>query len=118
MASRRSLLWAAVKIGGLISLLSAGPVFAEQPSAAQLQEGKALFTDGAVPACSICHTLEAAGSKGTIGPVLDELKPDAALVIKAIKQGVGAMPAYEDKLTEAQIKTLAAFVSESTGGNR
>ena len=46
--------------------------------------GKKLFTTLAVPACAVCHTLKDAGAEGAVGPVLDELKPDAARVSKAL----------------------------------
>src|SRR5689334_21103747 len=42
--------------------------------------------------CGGCHTLKAAGTSGSIGPDLDELKPDAARVLAALKSGPGAMP--------------------------
>lgn len=79
-----------------------------------LEEGKALFTKGAMPACAACHTLAHAGASGEIGPVLDELKPNAARVEKAIRNGIGQMPAY-DKLTDAQIRQLADYVARVTG---
>src|SRR5687768_12290498 len=41
------------------------------------EAGEAIFTE---QACGGCHTLEAAGSSGTIGPNLDESKPDFDLV--------------------------------------
>lgn len=103
---------------GLLLLLPVGASFATDPSAEQLEEGKQLFMEGAVPACAICHTLEAAGSTGEIGPVLDELKPDADRVVRALHQGVGAMPSYDGKLTEEQMSALAAFVAASTNAER
>lgn len=84
----------------------------------QMKMGKQLFTKGAVPACAICHTLEDAGAEGAIGPVLDELKPDAERVIKALQAGLGVMPSYEGKLTEAQMKALATYVSHASGGEK
>lgn len=84
--------------------------------AAQLARGKALFTGQAVPACAVCHTLQAAGSEGQVGPVLDELKPTAERVRKALRAGLGAMPSYGDKLSAADIDALALFVARSSGG--
>ena len=49
--------------------------------AAQLQQGKVLFGQGAVPACALCHALKDAGAEGAVGPSLDELKPDAKRVL-------------------------------------
>ena len=35
--------------------------------------GEAVFKDN----CATCHTLSAAGASGTVGPNLDDVKPDA-----------------------------------------
>lgn len=99
----------------------AAAVFAAAPAraaddAAQRTLGKQLFMGGAVPACAICHTLADAGSEGAVGPVLDELKPDAARVAAALRDGVGAMPSYRDKLTEEQIAAIARYVAVASGG--
>ena len=79
-----------------------------------LQDGKLLFTRTAVPACAVCHTLKHAGALGEIGPPLDELKPDAARVEKAIRNGIGQMPA-NTVLTEDQVKLLARYVAGVAG---
>ena len=50
---------------------------------------KAMFTGN----CGGCHTLADAGTTGTVGPNLDELKPDEATVEHQIANGGGAMPA-------------------------
>lgn len=76
-------------------------------------EGKRLFMGGVSPPCMLCHTLKAAGAEGTVGPSLDELKPDAARVAKALKNGIGQMPAFP-QLTEAQIQALARYVEQAT----
>ena len=60
--------------------ISCFAVGAQADEAAQMQRGKQLFTSAAVPACAVCHTLKDAGAEGAIGPVLDELQPDAARV--------------------------------------
>lgn len=79
-----------------------------------MEEGKKLFTQVAKPACAVCHTLEHAGAQGAIGPNLDELKPDAARVEKAIRNGVGQMPAFTS-LNDEQILSLARYVAGATG---
>ncbi len=66
--------------------------------------------------CGSCHTLEAAGSSGTIGPNLDEAKPDKELVIDRVTNGSGPMPAFGEQLSEQQIADVAAYVVESTSG--
>lgn len=80
--------------------------------------GKQLFTAGAVPACAVCHTLKDAGAEGAIGPVLDELQPEAARVAKALRSGVGAMPSYAGKLSDEQIDALATYVSSASRGKK
>ncbi len=82
---------------------------------AQMQRGRALFTGKAAPPCALCHTLAAAGSDGQIGPVLDELKPDAARVRRVLQSGLGVMPSYAGKLDAADMEALAQFVSRSAG---
>ena len=82
--------------------------------AAQMAVGKQLFTTGATPACAICHTLRDAGSEGAIGPVFNDLQPDAARVSKALHDGLGAMPSFKDTLTEEQIAALALYVSKAS----
>jgi mono/diheme cytochrome c family protein len=64
--------------------------------------------------CGSCHTLEAAGSTGTIGPNLDEAMPDHDLIVERVTNGAGPMPSFKDSLSEQQIQDVAAFVFEST----
>lgn len=82
----------------------------------ELALGKALFSQSAVPACGICHTLNDAGTSGQIGPPLDELKPSTERVVAALRNGIGMMPSYRDTLTEAQIQALARYVSTVSQG--
>ena len=85
---------------------------------AQLAEGRALFVGGATPACAICHTLKDAGATGSVGPVLDELRPDEDRVAAAVRGGIGAMPSFSASLTAAQIRALARYVAKASGGAR
>ncbi|HZH08349.1 MAG TPA: cytochrome c [Lautropia sp.] len=80
--------------------------------------GKELFLKGTVPSCAVCHTLQEAGAEGAVGPVLDELKPDAARVAKALRDGLGQMPSFKDKLTEDQIAALSLYVAKASGGGQ
>ena len=98
-----------VLVAGLVLLL-APPL-----SASGDELGKKVFTQIAQPSCAICHTLKAAGAVGTIGPSLDELKPDKARVRDAVHNGVGVMPPFADKLTPEQIEAVIAFVAKSAG---
>jgi cytochrome c6 len=85
--------------------------------AAQMMQGKALFTN-AVPACAVCHTLKDAGAEGAVGPILDEIKPDSARIVKALRNGLGNMPSYKAILTEDQIAALARYVSRASGAEK
>jgi mono/diheme cytochrome c family protein len=76
--------------------------------------GRQLFVKDATPSCAICHTLADAGASGAIGPSLDELKPDATRVVKALKTGIGQMPAYP-QLSEEQVQALARYVARASG---
>ena len=80
-----------------------------------LAAGRKRFTEGASPPCALCHTLADAGAAGAIGPVLDELKPDAERVAKAIRNGIGQMPSYRATLSDADIEALAEYVSKAAG---
>ena len=75
--------------------------------------GKRLFVETASPPCGVCHSLEAAGARGVIGPNLDELRPDARRIRTAIAQGVGAMPAYAEQLTDREVNALVAFITST-----
>jgi cytochrome c6 len=89
-----------------------GAIFSAAAPAHAQEDGKKLFTS-VTPACALCHRLKDAGAEGQIGPSLDELKPDAARVIKALRVGIGQMPAFP-QLTEDQIKALAVYVESAT----
>jgi mono/diheme cytochrome c family protein len=75
--------------------------------------GEAVFASAG---CGGCHTLEAAGSTGAVGPNLDEAKPDAALVVERVTKGKAPMPSFKGQLSEKQIEDVAAYVVESTKG--
>jgi heme/copper-type cytochrome/quinol oxidase subunit 1 len=66
--------------------------------------------------CGSCHTLSAAGTSGAIGPNLDDLRPDTAQVVEAIKRGGaggGGMPA--NLITGADAEAVANFVARNAG---
>jgi outer membrane protein assembly factor BamB len=65
--------------------------------------------------CASCHTLAAAGSTGTVGPNLDQLKPSDAATVKQVTNGGGGMPAFASTLSKAQIQSVALFVSSVAG---
>lgn len=96
-------------------VLASGTVLAAGPEA-QMALGKQLFTK-VTPACALCHTLRDAGAEGAVGPVLDELRPDAQRVTAALRHGIGSMPSFQGVLTEAEIAALALYVSRASRGN-
>jgi mono/diheme cytochrome c family protein len=75
--------------------------------------GSAVFASGG---CGGCHTLAAAHATGTVGPNLDQLKPNYQAVTAQVTNGGAAMPAFKSKLSTKQIADVAAFVVDSTGG--
>jgi mono/diheme cytochrome c family protein len=74
--------------------------------------GKTIFS---AQGCGSCHVLSDAGSSGSVGPNLDDSKPDFELVVDRVTNGSGAMPSFSDKLDEQEIKDVAAYVSTSAG---
>jgi cytochrome c553 len=65
--------------------------------------------------CGSCHTLEEAGTSGTVGPNLDESSIDEAGAAQQVADGGGGMPPFSGQLSEEQIQDVAAFVVASQG---
>ena len=82
------------------------------PAGADAAAGRAVFASAG---CSGCHTLEAAGAGGQIGPNLDSLRPTYAVVHAKVESGGGGMPSFRGQLSPQQIEDVAAFVSTSAG---
>jgi mono/diheme cytochrome c family protein len=76
-------------------------------------KGKQVFADAG---CAGCHTLRAANASGTQGPNLDTVGPGYQRVVEQVTKGSPAMPSFEFKLDKDEIRNVAAFVAESTGG--
>ena len=74
--------------------------------------GKQVFASAG---CGGCHILKDAGSSGTVGPNLDDLKPSESRVAHQVTVGGGPMPAFKGQLTDAQIQDVAAYVSSVAG---
>jgi len=72
-------------------------------------DGEQLFTSR----CGSCHTLAAAGTDGSVGPNLDDLKPDAARVRAAIQEAPGVMP--EGLAEGAEAQAIADYVAGAAG---
>jgi mono/diheme cytochrome c family protein len=86
---------------------------AAAPAAGDAAAGKKVFASAG---CTGCHTLKAAGATGTVGPNLDEAKPDESLIKDRVEHGKGPMPAFGDsgQLSKQQIDDVVAFVYSST----
>jgi mono/diheme cytochrome c family protein len=111
-----------------IALCSANPhcgVTAEKPASATTTtsstttttgsaapDGKAVFMSAG---CGGCHTLKDAGTSGTVGPNLDQLKPSESTVEHQVETGGGAMPSFKGRLTPAEIAAVAKYVSSVAG---
>jgi len=98
---------------------------------AQAKTGEQIFT---AAGCAGCHTFAPAGSNGTIGPNLNDLKAAAAKFAKGkppeeyVRESMlkpdafivpgfpNAMPSYEGRLTDQQIKALADYLLKNGGG--
>ena len=106
---RRIALFAASLTAVLVATVVATPA----QDAAKIKQGKDIFTAGAEPACAICHTLADAGATGEVGINLDDLKPKADRVRAAVRDGVGAMPAYGETLSKEQIDAVAQYVASA-----
>ena len=92
----------------------------EEAPAGDPAAGKALFASNG---CSGCHTFEAAGSTGAVGPNLDEALEgkDAEFVHQSIVEpnaevaegyNPGVMPSFQ-QLSEDQVNDLVAFLTQS-----
>ena len=75
--------------------------------------GKGIFTKAG---CVGCHTLADAHATGTVGPNLDEAKPDYRKVTARVTLGKGAMPPFKGQLSDQQIADVASYVVKATGG--
>jgi mono/diheme cytochrome c family protein len=75
-------------------------------------DGKSIFTSSG---CGSCHALADADASGTIGPNLDQSKPNVQLAVERVTNGKGQMPSFKDDLTEEQIRAVAEYVAEAAG---
>ena len=72
-------------------------------------KGKAVFASAG---CGGCHTFEAAGSNGSVGPNLDDADVSFDAAVAQVENGGGGMPPFKDRLSEQEIADVAAFVSQ------
>jgi cbb3-type cytochrome c oxidase subunit III len=90
---------------------NAGSQGFSQQAAPTGTNGEAIFK----AKCGGCHTLASAGTTGTVGPNLDQLKPPLARVKTQVEHGGAIMPAFQRVLTGAQIAAVAEYVSSHAG---
>ncbi len=117
------LLWGAVlaaaAAGLAVVLVGCGGGSAKSATGAPAAGEQQAATDGAAvyarARCGTCHTLAAAGSKATIGPDLDQLRPNRETVVRQVRSGGGSMPAFAGTLTEAEIQAVARYVADESG---
>jgi mono/diheme cytochrome c family protein len=76
--------------------------------------GKKVFASAG---CTGCHTLQDAGSTGTVGPNLDQAKPPLSLAVTRVTKGAGAMPSFKGQLSDKQIADVTAYVVTASHGN-
>tara|TARA_Y100001970_G_scaffold289264_1_gene419077 strand:+ start:9792 stop:10118 length:327 start_codon:yes stop_codon:yes gene_type:complete len=78
-------------------------------------KGLEIFNEKA--ACAGCHTLNAAGANGNVGPNLDTVDLTIESVVDMVTYGLGVMPAYgeEEILTKEEIDSVSFYVVNSAG---
>ena len=97
-------------VAEFVTANSGAQSFSEATAVTSL-DGKTIFK----AKCGGCHTLADAGTTGTTGPHLDQLKPPFARVQKQVINGGVIMPAFKGILTDAQIRAVAQYVSSHAG---
>ena len=102
----------AADVAAYVAAVAGLPVQGGGATTAAPSDPKQIFVQN----CGSCHTLADAGTSGTIGPNLDQLKPPLDAAIKQITNGGGGMPAFGDQFSDAQIRAIAAYVVKATGG--
>jgi mono/diheme cytochrome c family protein len=102
---RRLIVAAAVLVVGFASLAKAGDV----------AKGKALFSGGTTPKCTVCHTdvknpLAKTGAENTADELKAWLRTPKEQIAKKGKKGL--MPAYgPDKVSDADLDHLVAYLA-------
>ena len=94
-----------VAAASLLAALAAAPAMA--------QDGGALYKTK----CAMCHGADGTGNT-PVGKSMkvrsfksdEDVKASDATLIKDTKDGVGKMPAYAGKLTDAQIQDVVAYI--------
>ena len=98
----------AYRLGATGSATTTG---AATTTVASAVDGKQIFISN----CGSCHRLGAAGTTGSVGPNLDQLKPNVATVEQQVRNGGGGMPSFEGRLSNAQIAAVSKYVAQNAG---
>jgi cytochrome c551 len=85
-----------------------GETTGETNAAGGVPEGEAVFNSAG---CAACHTFEPAGATGAVGPNLDNVNLTAEQVQRQVENGGGGMPAFKDRLSQAEIREVSNFVA-------
>jgi len=91
-----------VAIAAYVASVAARPVQQQ----ADAGDPKATFA----ASCGSCHVLADAGTTGETGPNLDQSSVTLEEAIDQIANGGGGMPAFGDRLSDAQIRALAEYI--------
>jgi sulfite dehydrogenase len=75
------------------------------------EAGRPIFASSG---CSACHTMKAANATGTVGPNLDDIKPELEKIESQVVNGGGGMPPFKGNLSNQQIADVSQFVYDST----
>ena len=102
------------RIFSIILLLSFSLITDLTADSEKMVLGLDVFNNKAM--CSSCHVLKAAGSTGSIGPDLDDLKPLEEQVREVVIEGLGVMPAFgeEGLLTLKEIDAVSFYVANTS----
>src|SRR4051794_16568669 len=84
---------------GTVKTTSSFPIVPAFHLKGDSKKGDAVFASGG---CGGCHTLAAAHASGTVGPNLDQLKPDYQAVTAQVTNGGGAAPPFQTQLNTPQ----------------
>jgi sulfite dehydrogenase len=105
----------AALLPGVTNLASGNSGGPSSSATSAVGAGKQLFLSGTTPSCATCHALKDAGANGNVGPDLDALRPSAARVERAVRDGFEAMPAFGAVLSQQQIAAIARYVEQASG---
>ncbi|HVL31927.1 MAG TPA: cytochrome c [Solirubrobacteraceae bacterium] len=112
MTPRRALLTLAAMALAAIAPVACGG--GETEPAGDAAAGKRLFAE---QGCGGCHTFAPAGSRGTTGPDLDAARPSPDKVVRQLRKPGGLMPSFAGKLSDREMRDLAAFVGTASGSD-